>query len=278
MYEKTYKTQVLGKDAPPKKSPRRLWKKILVGVLVLAVLFFSGYLIKRPKLQVSAIVVTGTNVLDEKEIEAKVHTLLQGKVLWIFPRTSIFLVRERKLERLLQENFSRIETVSVDRTNFHTLSIAIKEFEPVYLWCRDDMEQCYFMDKNGIVYSEAPVFSGTAYPKIFSGRSLDTLPFVGMTTEEVAQVALLEKRLKEIGITTRSFHFVSKRELDIEFLHNKGSAHLLINQNVDTDTSLEYLFSALRTEPFASLFRNQNKKLSYIDVRFSNKVVYKFDE
>lgn len=279
MYEKTYKTQVLGADTPSKKKKGSIWKKIFISIAAFALLFFCGFLIKRPTLQVRTIVVGGTTVLDEKDIQSAVGAMLEGRSLWIFPRTSIFLIRKKKIERTLRENFSRIEVVSVERENFHTLSISVKEFGAMYLWCQVEGGQCYFMDKKGMVYSEAPVFSGTAYPKIFSGRPLATkLPFVGMTEGELIQVAELQEKLKEINIITLSFYFISSKETRIEFLHNKSSADLLINPSVDTDTSLESLFSALRTEPFASLFRNPNKKLSYIDVRFSNKIVYKFDE
>jgi hypothetical protein len=61
-------------------------------------------------------------------------------------------------------------------------------------------------------------------------------------------------------------------------LHNKDISTIKIDPNTATETTLEYIFSAIRTEPFSSLFQNPEKKLLYIDVRFPSKVVYKFEE
>lgn len=280
MYEKTYKAKVLGQsDTPIKKSRKFLtWKKIIFIFIFLGLLFGIGSLLRSSKMQVDTFTTLGTSVLDTREIEDEVRSQLVGTWLWIFPRTSVLLVNDKAIERALKEKFSRIETVNVRRTNLHSIEITIKEFDAVYLWCSSVEDDCYFMDKQGVVYSKAPVFSGSAYPKLFTGAPLETLPFVGMASLELGRVAELQEKLSEINITPVAFRNISPRELQIDFLHNKTIAKLQIDPTTSTTTSLEYLFSGIRTEPLASLFRNENKKLLYIDVRFPNKVVYKFDQ
>jgi cell division septal protein FtsQ len=280
MYEKTYKAKVLNQSDSVVKKNKKLfsWKKVIFVVIFLGVLFGFGFLLRYHKMQVDTFNVIGTSVIGEQDVEDSVREQLVGSWLWIFPRTSVLLVNDKLIERKLKEQFSRIETISVKRTNLHSIEITIKEFDAVYLWCTTVEENCYFMDKQGIVYSEAPVFSGTAYPKVFTGAPVEELPFLGISETDLSRVADLQQKLSEINIIPVAFRDVSARELQIDFLHNKTIAKLQIDRSTPTDTSLEYLFSGIRTEPLASLFRNESKVLLYIDVRFPNKVVYKFQE
>lgn len=277
MYEKTYKATVLKQNSSPKAKRHFPWKRFLIVIIILGFLYGLGYMLRYSKFQVTNIDVVGASVIDKQDVLDAVHQELLGTWLWFFPRTSVLLVNDKAIERDLKKRFSRIETISVRRTNLHSMVITLKEFEAVYLWCTKVEDDCYFMDKQGVVYSKAPVFSGTAYPKVFTGAPLDKFPFQGMNTTDLTRVAQFQEKLSEINITPVAFRSISNRELQIDFLHNKTIAELRIDPQTPTDTSLEYLFSGIRTEPLASLFHNENKKLLYIDVRFSNKVVYKFD-
>lgn len=283
MYEKTYHTRVLKTDIKSpkevqKKSGKRFsWKKFFIILGIVVILFGVGYSIRYPGFQVRDIAVVGTNVLDVEDIQIHVKDQLLGTRLWIFPKTSIFLVNEQGLEHSLQATFPRIETIVVKRSSFHGIEVTIKEFDALYLWCSHTDEDCYFMDKEGVVYSKAPVFSGTAYPKVVIDTDPKDLPFEGMTLVEVQRISELESRLSEINITPTVFSYTSPREIRIDFLHNKTIATIQIDPFTPTNTSLEYIFSGIRTEPLSSLFHNPDKKLLYIDVRFPSKVVYKFD-
>ncbi len=281
MYEKNYQTRVLKTDpAKVEKKRRRFsWKKFFFMLGILLLLAGTGYALTYPAFQISQIDVVGTTVLDTVDIQMHISDQMEGKWLWLFPKTSIFLINEKSIEHSLQKEFSRIETVSVVRTTFHSITVSIQEYAPVYVWCGNAQdERCYFMDKRGMVYSEAPVFSGTAYPKIVVSFASLALPFQAMSLAEVGRVSQLETKLSAINIIPSTFRYVSDREIDIDFLHNKSTAVIKIDPSIETDTSLEYIFSGIRTEPLASLFRNDNKKLEYIDVRFPSKVVYKFEE
>lgn len=279
MYEKNYQSRVLKSGEKTKNSRTRLfsWKKVLI---ILSILFFLGlviFLLRQPKLQITNVEVVGTTVLDNEDISQSVKDQLVGRRLWLFPRTSVFLINEKGIGQNLKKQFSRIETVSIKRTSGHTLTISISEFRALYLWCIPSGEDCYFMDKQGVVYTPAPVFSGTAYPKVITGDSLKDLPFNVMSETEVNRIATLYSRLSDINIVPILFKNVSEREMEIDFLHNKTIAKVLIDPTIDTETSLDYLFSGIRTQPLSGLFASSEKKLLYIDVRFSNKVVYKFE-
>lgn len=278
MYERTYHRQVLKDPQEEEKGGARkspLKKIAIIGSIVL-VCFGVGYAVRSPKLQITTVTVEGAEVLDAEEIKISVMDMLSGKALWIFPRTSTLLVQTETLEKKLSHAFSRIQSVTVKRDNAQGLVVQIQEYKGVFLWC-ETKETCFFMDKNGIVYSDAPIFSGTAYPKIFSGAPKGTLPFSGLSPENLTLITALETQLVRIGITPSEFHFINNRELQVDFLHNKDTARFIVDPTVAVDTSLDYLFSGIRTEPLSGLFHDASKKLLYIDVRYPNNIVYKFE-
>ncbi len=71
----------------------------------------------------------------------------------------------------LLEKYKRIENVDLS-TRGQTLTVSIKEREPAYLWCEGNLsvdadtehaQKCYFADKTGYIFANAPQFSGDAF-------------------------------------------------------------------------------------------------------------------
>lgn len=278
MYERTYHRQVL-KTAQDDEAPVRRsapWKRILFFVLLIGALVGSGVAIRHPKLQITTIRVEGTEVLDPEEVRLYVVSLLQGRVAWLFPRSSTLLVQTEKIELFVKDDFPRIRSIRVERDGTEGLIVSVTEYKGSFLWC-ETKDTCFFMDQQGMVYSPAPVFSGTAYAKIISGAPRQELPFQGLSVESLAFVSTLEQGFTTIDITPQVFRFISPREVRIDFLHNKDSAEFIVDPTIPAETSLTYLLSGIRTAPLSTLFNDPEKKLLYIDVRFPNNIVYKFE-
>lgn len=276
MYERTYHRQVLKEteETPVVKKGFR-WKRLVFTLLALGVLAGVVYAIRDPRLQITTMTVEGTEVVDSEEIRLFTMATLSGKTLWVLPRSSSLLLQTETLEKKLHTQFSRIKEVQVKRDGLRGITITISEYRGAFLWCTDET-QCFFMDEQGIVYSSAPQFSGTAYLKVFSGREPQPLPFEGASTTTLAMIRTLKDDLLTINIVPLAFRTIGPREVGIDFLHNKDIAQFVLDPTVPVQTSLEYLFSGMRTEPLASAFRDSTKKLLYIDVRFPNNIVYRF--
>ncbi len=276
MYERTYHKTVLKTEAKEdkKKKPHINWRLILRILIAAVVVAGIVILIRLPRLQVKNITVVGVNVVDPGDITEFVHQQLQGNRLFILPKSSIFLVPDHALEKNIKKHFSRLQTVYVQRANFSTLNVSVTEYQGVYLWCTDDTT-CYFMDQNGVAFAPAPYFSGNAYPKIFTG-SIKVLPFQAVTSSQVATIALMRDRLSAIGIDPAEFHFDGEHELDVDFNHKGHPALLKFDPTTSVKDALVALYTGLRTNPLASDFHDPNKVLQYIDLRFANRVVFKF--
>jgi hypothetical protein len=275
MYERTYHKSVLKQGETPKEQRHFPWKRvgIICGVLVLCTGFV--FLTRIPKLQVDTVTVEGTNVADPEEVSLYVAKLLEGRALYVFPKTSIILVSSHFIQKNIEADFPRFQSVSVTKSSMHSLHLRVKEYEGVYLWCETEMN-CFFMDKKGVVFAPAPYFSGNAYVKIYTNKG-GTVPFNPITPSELAMIGVIIERLKAISITPDEFNFVSDHQLAVAFSHNGNRADIYFDPRRDAEESLEVLYSGMRVESFGRVYRDTQKRLEYIDLRFSNKMVYKFD-
>jgi cell division septal protein FtsQ len=275
MYEQTYHKTVLKTDAKNTREKKPVnWKsvmRLLIGATVIAGIIV---LIRLPRLQVKTVNVVGANVADPGDISEFVQEQLQGNKLFIFPKTSIFLVSARSLEKNIKKQFPRFQMVSVTRANFSTLTVSVTEFQGIYLWCTDE-STCYFMDQNGTAFAPAPYFSGNAYLKIFAGQP-QALPFQAVSSAQLNEITLLIGRLSSIAINPEEFHFINDHELDVDFSHNGHQAQLLFDPTMNVNSALETLYTGLRTDPLMTKFHDASQVLQYIDLRFANRVVYKF--
>ena len=273
MYERTYNSRVLRTDEKkPVKKKQIPWKRILVVVSIVLVLVGIVFLVRAPKFQVRTVNVVGTSVTDPSDVSEFVLNSLGGTYAWIFPRTSVFLVSNETIAALVKESFPRLKDVTVDRDGMSSLRVTVGEYPGVYLWCDD---ACAFMDETGTVFADAPYFSGSAYLKIFVGTR-EQYPFSPITPQQVVLVAHLKDRLEAIDIIPLSMRFESEHKLTVGFIHHTRTAQMYFDPKEDIDTSLETLYSGLRTEDVARQYHDSSKVLEYLDVRFANKLIYKF--
>lgn len=280
MYERNYHDSVLNEEkaqSPKKKKKRSFsWKNALL--IALCVVTVGGFITATQlnRLQVKEVVVEGANSADPKDVSAFVTDSLSGKWLYVFPKTSIVLLPDHYLETSIKRAFPKFSDVSVARRGTQTVKVTVSEYEGVYVWCQEGTENCSFMNYDGIVFAPAPFFSGSAYIKLFV-ESAREYPFVPITKEQLTTMRFIVDRLQGIGIEPSEFHFYSgPGRTEIVFYHNGYPARLIIDPSIPADTSLQSFFTAIRTAPFSTRYRDSVSILEYVDVRLPNKIVYKF--
>lgn len=277
MYERNYHGKVLEEDKQSKPKKKIFpWKTVLITTL--CIVLFGGFVVltQLNRLQVRTIEVVGAISADPKDVSEFVTNTLTGKWLYVFPKTSIVLLPDTTLERSIQRAFPKFETISVARSGAQTITITVTEYEGTQLWCDELTKECSFMSTTGVVFAPAPFFSGSAYLKIYGGEKGE-YPFVPFHRDELSTIALYLDKLHAINIDATEFYFfTSPEKLIISFYHNSGQTQIIIDPSVPTDTTLQSLFTALRTPPLSTRYRDSTSMLNYIDLRLPNKVVYKF--
>lgn len=273
MYERTYRSRVL-KTEPKQVVATRLfpWKRVLVSIGVLCIVSGIIFLIRLPQFQIRTVSVEGTVVADPGDVSQSVQMALEGTYVWILPKTSVFLLSTKTLENMVLRSFPRFKSVHITRSSMHELMVTTQEYPGVYLWCDD---ACSFMDEIGTVFADAPYFSGSAYVRIYVG-SRSAYPFFPISPEQIQFVAHLKERLESISIVPLAIRFETLHTASVSFIHNGHQALLYIDPTADIESSLEALFSGLRNETVSQKYHNPDTVLEYLDVRFENKLIYKF--
>jgi hypothetical protein len=278
MYERTYNKRVLKPEMPKPRAYAVLTRVAIafgIGLIVWGIIFSLRY----HKFQIQTIAVQGAFVIVPQDVQDFVKKDLEGKYLKIIPKASIFLLREKTLRGKIAQQFPYAQTINIKRTSMSSIAIDITEYKGVYLWCIETDADCYFMNKNGLVFSPAPYFSGSAYIKIFGpgeyGDKKD-FPFVPLDANQFVLVDSVSDILQTVDIHPIAFHFDEEHSLAISFVHNGATATLFVDPSKDVRVQIDALASAMNTSALSDLYANETKKLEYLDTRFDSKVVYKF--
>jgi len=274
-----------------KKRRRGLQSKILLLILAFFILFTSLVFIFRiDKLNIETITIAGNKVVDTELIEEVIQDNLKGYYLYFLPKSNFLLFPENKIENELAAKFGRLKDISISLGGSKTLSVSLTEREGKYIWCGENLPDaavqtneslCYFMDDSGYIFDAAPYFSGSVYFKFFgpldlneTGNPLGTYFAPEIFDKLVAfKDALISMNIKPV------FVLVKNEDIEIYLSSNVVSVDapkIIFKSDFELEKLSENLQTALATEPLKSNFKNKYSSLSYIDLRFGNKVYFKF--
>ncbi len=231
------------------------------------VIFTSlAYISRIPVFNISSVEIIGTKIIDNQMIKEIIEKEIRGNYLWFFPKTNIVLYPKNNIKNELHSKFKRLKDISFSIKNKKVLQINLSEREAKYLWCETE-EKCYFTDENGFIFDEAPYFSGEVYFK-----------FYGLV-QNFEKLISFKKTLEDLGLKPVALSVLENGDSKI-FLSSKNSSgtgpEIIFKTDSDFQKIAENLEAALSTEPLQSNFKNKYSSLLYIDLRYGNKVYFKF--
>ncbi len=246
---------------------------ILVFVFFSAVAFF--YI---PYLKIQKISIAGNSSLSTEKILIEVSSYLNSKTLFIFPRNNILILPKETISNNLLSQFPRIGEVSLEKNFPDSISVKIRERKQEALFCID--KECAFIDEDGFVFEKAPYFSGDVYLKFFNEREdVDVGNLVSDSSDRKLSFQLiLQEQFKKLiefkNLVPRENIKVSKvvlKKEEIYEIYTDEKWYILLNEKNDAKISYENLKITLDAK-----IKENRQKLEYIDLRFGNKVFYKF--
>jgi hypothetical protein len=251
---------------------------------ILALAFFSG----NKNIVINKILITGTHVINQEKIEAEILKDISGKYLYLFSRNNSFIYPYKKIYNNLILNFPRIESLSIYREGVSTLHVDISERIGSYLYCgakipenKEEIgENCYFINNDGFIFDSAPYFSGNVYFKYYINLG-DNINPLGKQMIEVDKFHKLTEFIEGIVSLGLKPVYIT--------IDQDNTNHLYLNHGID-DTVPEIIFKnddnfevleenlslAIKKKEFAEEINSKYNTLLYIDLRFENKVLYKF--
>jgi len=257
-----------------KKRKRTLIRSgILIGLFVLLIAGLS-WAASLPRFQVKKVDAVGNTLVTASEIWQTIDEETQGKYLYLFPKKNFIFFPKRHVLAAVAAQFPIFDGAKIDLEGVDTVRLRVTERKPVALWCQGAVHEegdCYFVDEHAYIYGVAPDFKGIVYVKYFGGIDFqDPIGHLFLTRERFSALAEVLAGVDKLGLNPSK---VSVKDYgDYEIVISNGGI-LLLNQKTDPD----HLLINLET------FLSQNKStltthdIQYVDLRFGNKIFYKFN-
>lgn len=279
-------------DGPPKKEapksrPERLRVKrrrqrIFIGSLIVFALLGTvggiGALSHLQRLTIQTVEVRGAVALPTDALVSSVRSGLSSDGFRLFAKDNLFLYPKQAIEAMLVHDFPRIKDVALTRQSLlaQAVQVQVKEREAYAKWCTGSITEaprsdagCYLIDSAGFVFAEARD-DATTVPYVFrGGLATDHTP-IGQwfLRGKLAEAVALMGRLAAAGHAPNGFAVESDRGLAVAL----GTGPILYAPfGEDPDSLVRTLETALKAESLEGRIGT----LSYIDLRFGNRVYYK---
>lgn len=249
-----------------RQERRRKFNLVVYGIIVVVLLISPVFILRSSKQLVSQIdVVSGTT--SGVALKSLVERDISGSYFGLFPKRSAFLVPKETIVADVLKAFPQLASATVSRNGLNALKLETVERTPSALYCSD---KCYFVDETGFIFDEAPSFTPGVYSVFRSNPVLDNP--VGqtlLTAEELKTLESFYTNLPRLSITPLYIQ-LSSTEVRI---YVDGGAYLVWNR----DQAPTDVFSNLETVLANKVIKLADlSTLEYIDLRFGEKVFYRF--
>ena len=248
------------------------------------------YISRISKLNISQIEISGNNVIDTEAIKELVNSNLTGKYFWVFPKTNFVIFPKNKIINELATKFKRLKNISIetDRKNPQILDVTVSEREAKYTWCgaekslvEDSSEKCYFLDDGGYVFDVAPYFSNEVYFKFYgvAKEGSDDPSGAYFSQNIFSKLVLFKEAVGNIGLKPSAFVLENSGGIYMTIFPKNSlneNPKIILTTDLDFEKAARNLQKALDTDPLKTDFEKKYASLQYIDLRFGNKVYYKF--
>ena len=264
-----------------RKKQKALGLRLLLALFGLVLLFgVFIYVTRIPRLNIKDVEIIGNKVASGGGMEEAVRRVLGGYYLWSIPKTNFLFYPKKEIENELAGNFKGLESIDINLNANQTLEVVVTERAATYTWCGKNLphegetENCYFVDSEGFLFSEAPYFSGNVYFKLYG----DDLTTGGYYQKQFfPNIVLFKKNLEDMGLKPVALYAEDNGDMKTILAGKQNSSpEVFWKSDADVKKITENLETALSTEPLKSDFKNKYAGLEYLDLRFGSKVYYRF--
>ena len=276
-----------------KKKRKTVLRNKIIFFFSLFVIILIGlcFLSRWHRINIDNIKISGNRVVDTADIERVAEDNISAYYMWLFPKTNFLIFPKEKIISDLSSNFKRLKSVLIDVDEVKTMNIVVTEYEGKYLWCGnepvivevDTDQKCYFTDSDGYIFDEAPYFSGDSYFRFYGKtdevKEIPTGSY--FRKNDFIKISSFVENLKKINLKPAGLYIQDNGDIDVYLSSDitpPGGPKIMVNIDSDFEKVIENLQSAITTDPLMSDFKNKYSSLNYIDLRFGNKVYYKFGQ
>ncbi len=213
----------------------------------------------------------------------------RSRLLFFIRRDNAPLFPRKNITEDLLETFPRIASLDIKK-NWKGIHYGLTERNSEYIACIKDTDlgPCWYMDRAGILFDEAPAFSPGVYTTFILDAKPTSLPARPFEPELLEQLhafnagfeAHYEGSIESVEITERDI------TIDVLQLFHQavpsGSQIVLDKVELTTQDGAEDVFKRLALArdkgPFLAELRARPTDFLYLDMRFPDKFYFKFNE
>ncbi len=277
MSEKNSSTIKLDKNSELRRS-RRI--KLFFVFLLFILLVLGGVVgfLRKKDFQISEVTISGTKSLDPEIILKSSHKYLDGHYAIIIPKTNTLLLSKSDLIHYILEQIPSIEKASITFKAKNSIDIAVSEKKPSYVWCDTS---CYFVDDTGMIYEPSPQFTQGVFIT-FTGGTVDEDPIKDhfVSEKQFGDILKTLAALAQLNVHVLNINFGDDTTIHIDSI--KGTTvgietKLIITKDETNQDIFDALSLLMNDKTFTGALATKGGLLQYIDIRFPDKIYYKFD-
>lgn len=258
-----------------KKRSELLSKFFIYGglILVFILISFSVYAVRYSNfLKIKKISVSGVQSFSSDELLGNLRSFFikDSKVAEFLGIDNI--LAWGNAEKFLK-NYPQFESLEIKKNYFSKeIDVEVKEREKFGIWCQqhegDDNEFCGWFDKNGVIFSEAPVIETEILKRVndFSGRNIGVGGNV-LPDNFTANLLSIFNVLERAGVNTKTIYLKDFVLEEVETASLAGAPKFYFSLKFSPEFSLAAINSLKKSSEW--------KKLNYIDFRVENRMYYK---
>ena len=243
------------------------WTVFAGGLITIAWSFFFS-----PFFRITEIYLLENDMVAETDIQ---NSIIRNRPLNI--GKSLLGLSERRLSDDLAAAFPAITDISVNKEFFHGLTINFEKRLPLGLWCpKGDPSGpagtvCYFFDKEGIIYKEAPQTEGALILKVINFENLDVLPGQKVLSGDILNFIIAFNGHINESENLKMIEYKIKPAPDIDFEAVTGGGwSVYIDPSRSAAEAAANLFTVLNES-----VKNNADNLLYVDLRIPSRIFYK---
>lgn len=285
------------RNSSPVAKRERRQKLLRAAGVAFCVLFVGGlaaWALHQDAVRIHRVLVKGNETIASSTLASMMTESIDGVYAFLVPKdTVLFYPRETIVAQVLSV-YPRVKTAEISTQDFDTLVLVVKERMPQFIWCghsgvaKETIETptCYFADDSGYIFDRAPSFSNPVFFEVESplvnefGALRPSAQASGgspignfiLSKESLKKIAIFKDRLSVAGIETRALRVLPGEDYELRI---KTGGKIIFNGKQNFDIVLENLSAALRVSDLNKAI--DGVLLQYIDLRFGNKVFYKFN-
>lgn len=250
---------------------------VVIGIALIIYAYFFSYLFT-----ITSYSVEGVDEITKEVLEKQLTVDMAQPWFGIFPKNKIFTYSGGTITTTVRTLIPDIAKIDVRPVGLRTVVVRATLLNPVMRFSDGKL-----LSDDGIVFSSKketesfPLFalaSSSVQSVKIDGLMFDRLMRDGRPVDHLFIKNIVDLSLKSGTVLFPVQSIFVDRNGDVIFSNETGLSRLLFLEDADIKKIWSTLVSAIDTEPLKGKLVNSRDVLEYIDVRYGNKVFYRFSD